>query len=214
MTVLLLFSSPHLFSTGFRSEDWNGHSRNLLLCSVTHFCVVFEVCVWIIVQLEDPNMAHYKISNIVSHFLIFYLLVYDRISDAMCPNKMSRTSSRNIGQQHKQYSSIFNSTHGVLVTPVFIKLILSVCFIFKIHTQLFSAILQLWSLENLWPSHRALGRYRHTSSSRQFHYILCWLEILNISSFLKAASLICEAQLSFALHPKYIYFFFLIVMDD
>ncbi len=30
--------------------------------AVTHFCVVFEVCVWIIVRLEDPNMAHYKIS--------------------------------------------------------------------------------------------------------------------------------------------------------
>ncbi len=24
MSVLLLFSSPHTFSTGFRSEDWNG----------------------------------------------------------------------------------------------------------------------------------------------------------------------------------------------
>ncbi len=45
MTVLLLFSSPHSFSTGFRSEDWNGHSRSSVLCSVTHFCVVFEVCV-------------------------------------------------------------------------------------------------------------------------------------------------------------------------
>ncbi len=68
MTVLLLFSSPHSFSTGFRSEDWNGHSRSLVLCSVTHFCVVFEVCVWIIVRLEDPNMAHYKMSNRVGHF--------------------------------------------------------------------------------------------------------------------------------------------------
>ncbi len=29
------------------------------------------------------------------------------------------------------------------------------------------------------PPHRALGRHRHTSSSRQIHYILCWLEILN-----------------------------------
>ncbi len=67
MTVLLLFSSPHSFSTGFRSEDWNGHSRSLVLCSVTHLCVVFEDCVWIIVWLEDPNMAHYKISNRVSH---------------------------------------------------------------------------------------------------------------------------------------------------
>ncbi len=30
----------------------------------------------------------------------FYLLVFDRIHDAMCLNKMSRTSSRNIGPQH------------------------------------------------------------------------------------------------------------------
>ncbi len=29
------------------------------------------------------------------------------------------------------------------------------------------------------PPHRALGRYRHTSSSRQIRNILCWLEILN-----------------------------------
>ncbi len=70
------------------------------------------------------------------------------------------------------------------------------------------------------PSHRALGRYRHTSSSRQIHNILCWLEILNYcpdggngnfhcsSSFLKATSLICEAQLSFAAHQKYILWFF------
>ncbi len=126
MTVLLLFSSPHSFSIGLRSEDWN--SRSLVLCSVTHFCVVFEVCVCItIVRLEDPNMAHYKISNRVSHLLIFYLLVFDRIHDAMYLNKMSRNSSRNIGPQHQKYSSIFHCTHGVLFIPVFTKPILSVC---------------------------------------------------------------------------------------
>ncbi len=42
-----------------------------VLCPVTHFCVVFDVCVWIIVQFEDPHMAHYKISYRVSHLLIF-----------------------------------------------------------------------------------------------------------------------------------------------
>ncbi len=52
-------------------------SRSLVLCSVTHSCVVFEVCVLIIVRLQDPNMAHYKISNRVSHLFIFYLLVFD-----------------------------------------------------------------------------------------------------------------------------------------
>ncbi len=70
------------------------------------------------------------------------------------------------------------------------------------------------------PPNRALGRYRHTSSSRQFQNIFCWLEILNYcpdggngnlhgsSSFLKTTSLICEAQLSFAAHHKYILCFF------
>ncbi len=75
-------------------------AESLVLCSVTHFCDVFEVCVWIIVCLEDPNMAHYKISNRVSHLLIFYLFVFDRIHDAMSLNKMSRTSSWNIGTQN------------------------------------------------------------------------------------------------------------------
>ncbi len=92
-------------------------SRSLVLCSMPHFCVVFEVCVWIIVRLEDPNMVHYKISNRVSHFMIIYLLVFDIIHDAMCLNKMSRTSSRNIGTQHQKYSSIFHCTRGVLFYP-------------------------------------------------------------------------------------------------
>ncbi len=63
MTVLLLFSSPHSFSTGFRSEDCDSHCRSFVLCPVTHFCVVFEVCFWIIVLLEDPDMTHYKIQS-------------------------------------------------------------------------------------------------------------------------------------------------------
>ncbi len=77
-------------------------------------------------RLEDPNMAHYNISNRINHLLIVYLLVFDRIHDAMCLNKMFRTSSRNIGPRHQKYSSIFNCTHGVLFIPVFTKPILSV----------------------------------------------------------------------------------------
>ncbi len=36
------------------------------------FVLVFEVCFWIFVRLEDPNMAHYNIYNRVSSLLIFY----------------------------------------------------------------------------------------------------------------------------------------------
>ncbi len=118
MLVLLLFSSPHSFSIGFRSEDGNGHSRSLVLWSVTHFCVVFEVCVWIIVRLEDPNMAHYKISNRVSHLLIFYMLVFNRIHDAVCLNKMVRTSSRKIGHNIKNTAVYFILHMGYFFIPV------------------------------------------------------------------------------------------------
>ncbi len=83
--VLLLSSSPHsFFSTGFMSEDWNGHSRSLVLWPVINFCVVFEVCVWIIVRLEDPNMAYYKIYNGVSHLLIFLICWYLIESMMLC----------------------------------------------------------------------------------------------------------------------------------
>ncbi len=44
MLVLLLFSSPHSSSTGFRSEDRDSHGKIFILCSVTHFCVYFDVC--------------------------------------------------------------------------------------------------------------------------------------------------------------------------
>ncbi len=71
MTVLLLFSSPHSFSVGFRSEDRDSHGKRFILCSVTHFCVYFDVLFWIVVLVEDPNTAHYKISNRGSQILIF-----------------------------------------------------------------------------------------------------------------------------------------------
>ncbi len=119
MTVLLL--SVHLTHFLHGSGQRTGMAiAKAWFCAQWHiFCVVFKVCFWIIVRLEDPNMAHYKISNRVSHLLIFYLLVFDRIHDAMCLNKMFRTSSRNIGPQHQKYSSIFHCTHGVLFIPVF-----------------------------------------------------------------------------------------------
>ncbi len=49
-----------------------------MVIAETWFCVVFEVCVWIIVWWKDPNMAPYKISKRFSHLLIFYMLVFDR----------------------------------------------------------------------------------------------------------------------------------------
>ncbi len=44
MLVLLLFSSPHSFSIGFMSGNWNGQGRSFILCSMRHFCVDLDVC--------------------------------------------------------------------------------------------------------------------------------------------------------------------------
>ncbi len=40
-------------------------SRSLVLCSVTHVCVVFEVCVWIIVLIEDPTKAIIRFQSLI-----------------------------------------------------------------------------------------------------------------------------------------------------
>ncbi len=95
------FSSVHLthFLQGSGQRTGMAKAEAWFCAQWPIFCVVFEVYVWIIVRLEDPNMAHYKISNRISHLLIFicwYLI------ESMCHvNKMSRTSSWNIGPQHQ-----------------------------------------------------------------------------------------------------------------
>ncbi len=222
------FSSGHLTHVLQGSGQRTVHSRGLVLCSVTHFCVVFEVCVWIIVRLEDPNMAHYKISNRVSHF--FYLLIFDIIHDAMCLNKMSSTSSRNIVPQHQKCMTFLDEQGSYFFETLPNNMRWCTCrCCFTIVLKVFwprdstifcsSPACRVFSHSNS-PPHGALGRYRHTSSSGQFRNILCWLEILNYcpdggngnvhcsSSFLKATSLICEAQLYFDAHQKYILCFF------
>jgi len=38
---------------------------------------------WIVVLMEDPTTSHYTISSRSRQVLIFYLLIFDRIHDAM-----------------------------------------------------------------------------------------------------------------------------------
>ncbi len=106
-----------ILSTGFRSENWNGQNRSLVLRFVFGLLYGWKIQTWPIKRFLTESLT----------CLFFYLLVFDRIHDVMCLNKMSRTSSRNIGPKRQKYSSIFNCTHGVLFIPVFTKPILSVC---------------------------------------------------------------------------------------
>ncbi len=55
MTVLLLFSSPHSFSTGFRSEDWNGQQKLGFVLSDPFLHNMGNMSIHPFVQQAPPN---------------------------------------------------------------------------------------------------------------------------------------------------------------
>ncbi len=78
------FSSVHLTHFLQGSGQRTGMAKaEAWFCAQWPILCCFEVCVWIIVRLEDPNMAHYKISNRVSHLLIFFICWY--LIESMMP---------------------------------------------------------------------------------------------------------------------------------
>ncbi len=127
MTVLLLFSSLTHFLQG-------SGQRTGMAIAEAWFCAQWPIFVlflrFVFGLLYGWKIQTWPIISFLTESVtcwFFYLLVFDRIHDAMCLNKMSRTSCRNIGTQHHKYSSIFHCTHGVLFIPLFTKPILSVC---------------------------------------------------------------------------------------
>ncbi len=99
MTVLLVFSSPTHVLQG-------SGPRTVMAIAEAWFCTQWLIFV-LFLRFVFGLLYGWKIQSwpiirflTVSHLLIFYLLVFDRIHDAMCLNKMSRTSNRNIGPQH------------------------------------------------------------------------------------------------------------------
>ncbi len=96
MTVLLLFSSPHSSSTGFRSEDRDSNGKRFILCSVTHFCVYFDVCFGLLVLVEDPHTPIIRFLTAAVRFWFFicwYLIesilpcIWTRCSDLQQKNR-------------------------------------------------------------------------------------------------------------------------------
>ncbi len=98
MLVLLLFSSLHSFSTGFRSEDWNDHRKSL----VSAKWPIFVFLRFVFGLLSGWKIQAWLIIRFITES-VYNLLVFDRIHDAMCLNKMSRTSTSKI----QQYVSLY-----------------------------------------------------------------------------------------------------------
>ncbi len=73
------FSSLHSFSVGFRSEDWDGHGRSFILCSVTHFCVDFDVCFGLLSwwKIQPRPIIRFLTEEVRFRFFIcWYLIEY------------------------------------------------------------------------------------------------------------------------------------------
>ncbi len=61
----------------------------------------WKIQTWFIIRFLKESVTYW----------FFYLLVFDRIHDVMCLNKMSRTSSRNIGPQKNKNTAVYFIVH-------------------------------------------------------------------------------------------------------
>ncbi len=96
LTVLLLFSSLVFYRVQVRGREWAEQKLGFVLSDpflrfVFGLLYGWKIQTWPIIRFQTASVP----------YSFFYLLVFDRIHDAMCLNKMSRTSSRNIGPQHQ-----------------------------------------------------------------------------------------------------------------
>ncbi len=111
-SLICFFSSVHL--THFLQGSGQ---RTGMAIAEAWFCVQWPICVlflrFVFGLLYGWKIQAWPIIRFLTEsvtYQLFHLMVFDRIHDPMCLNKMFRTSSWNIGPQHKKYSSIFHCT--------------------------------------------------------------------------------------------------------
>ncbi len=104
----LQFTSLVFYRVQVRGLEW--HSRSLVLCQWPIFVLFLRFVFGLLFgwKIQTWPIIRFITESVTCWF--FYLLVFDRIHDAMCLNKMSRTSNRTISPQHQKYSSIFHCT--------------------------------------------------------------------------------------------------------
>ncbi len=101
-------------------------------------------------------------------------MVFDRICDSMWLNKISRTSSREIGPHHQKYSSIFLCTHEEL----FIRSHQTNLESLLLKSSLFSFIWPIWSSSRVW-------------QLNMLEMVFWWKHFLFLIFFLKPSQTIC-----------------------
>ncbi len=127
MTVLLLFSSPHSSSTGFRSEDRDSHGKILILCSVTHFCVYFDVCFGLLSwwKIHTRPIIRFLTEAVRFRFFICWYLIESMMPCiwTRCSGPLAEKQTHNI----KDPAVYLTVDMGYFFIPVCTKLIWWVC---------------------------------------------------------------------------------------
>ncbi len=127
MTVLLLFSSPHSFSTGFRSEDRDSNGKRFILCSVTHFCVYFDVCFGLLSwwKIQTRPIIRFLTEAVRFWFFICWYLIESMMPCiwTRCSGPLAEKQAHNI----KDPAVYLTVDMGYFFIPVCTKLIWWVC---------------------------------------------------------------------------------------
>ncbi len=123
MTVLLLFSSPHSCSVGFRSEDRDSNGKIFILCSVTHFCVYFDVCFGLLScwKIKTWPIIRFLTEAVRFRFFICWYLIESMMPciRTRCPGPLAEKQAHNI----KDPAVYLTVDMGYFFIPVCTKLI-------------------------------------------------------------------------------------------
>ncbi len=150
--VLLLFSSPHSFSVGFRSEDRDSNGKRFILCSVTHFCVYFDVCFGL---LSCWKIKTWPIIRFLTEAVRFWFFICWYLIESMmpciwtrCPGPPAEKQAHNI----KDPAVYLTVDMGYFFIPVCTKLIWWGCsqkaIFFQFHLTIEASA--IWSSSRVW----------------------------------------------------------------
>ncbi len=122
----LLFSSPHSF-LGFRSEDRDSHGKIFILCSVTHFCVYFDVCFGLLSwwKIQTRPIIRFLTEAVRFWFFICWYLIESMMPCiwTRCSGPLAEKQAHNI----KDPAVYLTVDMGYFFIPVCTKLIWWVC---------------------------------------------------------------------------------------
>ncbi len=117
----------HSFSTGFRSEDWESYGKRFILCSVTHFCVYFDVCFWLLSwwKIQTRPIIRFLTEAVRFIFCICWYLIESMMPCiwTRCPGPLAEKQAHSIKNQTMDmgyFLSLLDSSGGFAAKKQFL----------------------------------------------------------------------------------------------